>query len=82
MSGNLYMPIVRMEKNIYDTLRRKIKKFTDSELSKPKDQIDHYVTTQSSTSLPNINSNSVDFIFTDPPFGANIMYSETIIYKY
>lgn len=76
MSGNLYMPIVRMEKNIYDTLRRKIKKFTDSELSKPKDQIDHYVTTQSSTSLPNINSNSVDFIFTDPPFGANIMYSE------
>ena len=26
MSGNLYMPIVRMEKNIYDTLRRKIKK--------------------------------------------------------
>ncbi|HEY5593271.1 MAG TPA: DNA methyltransferase [Paludibacter sp.] len=29
-----------------------------------------------SASNLNINSDSVDYIFTDPPFGANIMYSE------
>lgn len=76
MSGNLYMPIVRMEKNIFDSLRRKIKKFQDSEGEKPSAHDNHFVTTQSSNSLSNISSSSVDFIFTDPPFGANIMYSE------
>ena len=30
----------------------------------------------SSNSLSNIGNNSIDYIFTDPPFGANIMYSE------
>ncbi|MCD7835596.1 MAG: site-specific DNA-methyltransferase [Lachnospiraceae bacterium] len=30
----------------------------------------------SSTCLPNIPENSVDYIFTDPPFGANLNYSE------
>ena len=30
----------------------------------------------SSTSLSNIPSNSIDYIFTDPPFGANLNYSE------
>ena len=32
--------------------------------------------TASSTSLGNIPSNSIDYIFTDPPFGANLNYSE------
>lgn len=30
----------------------------------------------SSQSLPNIPDNSIDYIFTDPPFGDNLMYSE------
>ncbi len=34
------------------------------------------VSTQSSTQLKNINDNSIDYIFTDPPFGSNLMYSE------
>ncbi|ASW43371.1 DNA methyltransferase [Clostridium isatidis] len=33
------------------------------------------ISTQSSSNL-NIKKNSVDYIFTDPPFGANLMYSE------
>ncbi len=76
MSGNLYMPIVRMEKNVYDVLKRKLTKFKKSERSKPKSHLQHYVTTQSSTDLGNIENNSVDYIYTDPPFGANIIYSE------
>lgn len=31
---------------------------------------------QSTTCLPNLKDNSIDYLFTDPPFGANIMYSE------
>ena len=34
------------------------------------------ITTQSSTNIPQIPNNSIDYIFTDPPFGANLMYSE------
>ncbi|MCW3102302.1 MAG: hypothetical protein JWO09_742 [Bacteroidetes bacterium] len=30
----------------------------------------------SATDLRNLSSDSIDYIFTDPPFGANIMYSE------
>lgn len=76
MSGNLYMPIVRMEKNIYATLRRKLKKFLLAESEKDKYVGNHFITTQSSTNLDLIKDNSVDYIYNDPPFGANIMYSE------
>ena len=34
------------------------------------------VTTQSATDLANLQSQSVDYVFTDPPFGSNLMYSE------
>ena len=35
------------------------------------------ITTQSSTDLTVIPDECVDYIFVDPPFGANIMYSES-----
>lgn len=34
------------------------------------------VTTQSVTNFKNLIENSIDYIFTDPPFGDNLMYSE------
>jgi 16S rRNA G966 N2-methylase RsmD len=76
MSGNLYMPIVRMEKNVYDSLERKIKKMIDSEAAKPSRGVACAVSAQSSTNLSAIPNNSIDYIYTDPPFGANIIYSE------
>ena len=39
-------------------------------------QIPNCVTTQSITNMANVPSASVDYIFTDPPFGNNINYSE------
>ena len=76
MSGNLYMPIIRMEKNIYDSLERKIKKMIDSEAAKPALGVACAVSAQSSTDLRAIPNSSIDYIYTDPPFGANIIYSE------
>jgi DNA modification methylase/predicted RNA-binding Zn-ribbon protein involved in translation (DUF1610 family) len=34
------------------------------------------ITTQSTTCLPNLPKACIDYIFTDPPFGDNLMYSE------
>jgi DNA modification methylase len=34
------------------------------------------VTTQSTTSLSQVNEGTMDYVFTDPPFGNNIMYSD------
>jgi DNA modification methylase len=34
------------------------------------------ISTQSASDLQNINSDSIDYIFTDPPFGGNLNYSE------
>ena len=34
------------------------------------------ITTQSSSRINNIPQDSIDYIFTDPPFGGNLMYSE------
>lgn len=76
MSGNLYMPIVRMERNIYDSLNRKIGRLLKAEEQKQGLQTDCFVTTQSTTALSQIEDNSIDYIYTDPPFGSNIIYSE------
>ena len=76
MSGNLYMPIVRMEKNIYASLQRKIKKLEGAELSKRNLTALALTSTQSLTSLNSLPPNSIDYVYTDPPFGANIIYSE------
>jgi DNA modification methylase len=76
MSGNLYMPIIRMEKNIYDSLSRKIEKLKSAELKKANLLNNTFISTQSSTALKNIKNNSIDYIYTDPPFGSNIIYSE------
>lgn len=76
MSGNLYMPIVRMEKNPYDVLRRKVAKLTASESAKADADGVAVVSTQSATDLHRIPDNSIDYVYTDPPFGANIIYSE------
>lgn len=76
MSGNLYMPIVRMEKNVYATLRRKLRKLAAVETAKAELAGEVLVSTQSTTDLSAIPAGSIDYVYTDPPFGANIIYSE------
>jgi DNA modification methylase len=76
MSGNLYMPIVRMEKNVYDSLQRKLEKLKAAEKNKRRHASASIVTTQSLTTLSAVPNCSIDYIYTDPPFGANIIYSE------
>jgi len=72
LSGTLYFPHFQAEINIIEIAKGKINSFSKIKLSR----INAIVSLQSSTSLSHILDNTVDYIFTDPPFGSNIMYSE------
>lgn len=70
-SGTYYICSTPQENNPFNQIRRKfqdikkIARLTNTSI----------ISTQSSLTL-NINDNSIDYIFTDPPFGSNLMYSE------
>jgi len=67
----LYVPGIFAERNIFELHRSKLK-----DLSFKGATTRGVVQTGSATHLTNLESNSIDYIFTDPPFGANLMYSE------
>lgn len=74
-SGVLYISNLPVEKNIIDGVRRKIKTLTDSFNLVEKSKSSVQVFNQSSTNL-SVSKNSIDYVFTDPPFGDYIPYSE------
>ena len=75
--NNLYIPSLNREQNPFNVLNRKFKQLFNAEIELNKVvKGNTLVSTQSSTDLLNIPKNSIDYIFVDPPFGANIMYSE------
>ncbi|PKO16711.1 MAG: hypothetical protein CVU39_07760 [Chloroflexi bacterium HGW-Chloroflexi-10] len=76
MSGNLYMPVIRKEQNIFHCLQRRLSKVKSAEVYKQQHSSCVYVGTQSATDLRKIPDSSIDYIYIDPPFGANIIYSE------
>ncbi len=75
MSGNLYMPVVRMEKNVHSVVRRRLALLEKAEAHKASWSTSALAVTQSATGLA-VSSDSVDYVYTDPPFGANMIYSE------
>ncbi|GAB6615155.1 hypothetical protein ABE55_07715 [Bacillus thuringiensis] len=75
--GTLTISDVIQEKNVFDVLLRKIKRVIEAESLKGNNISNNYrISTQSCTDLSNIPENSIDYIFSDPPFGRNLMYSE------
>lgn len=75
VTGTLYIPSLNIEGNVLSSLKNRVKTFNNLRILDKKDQ-NVIISTQSSTDLINIPSNSVDYIFIDPPFGDNINYSE------
>jgi DNA modification methylase len=72
LAGTLYFPFFSAEINIFNLVRDKL-----TAIKRIGNILENaYVSTQSATDLQNIPDNSIDYIFTDPPFGDNIMYSE------
>lgn len=75
LSGTLYLPSLNAEGDVFRMLRGKLIDFCKvfSAISTFKHCIGNNA---SSTDLQNIPENSIDYIFTDPPFGDNLNYSE------
>ncbi len=72
LSGTLYIPYFQAEINILNLLKDKLQAICKAGSS----HTTSCITTQSMNNISNIKCNSIDYIFTDPPFGANLNYSE------
>jgi DNA modification methylase len=80
ISGTYYLPPMVKELNPYEYIKRKLKgsrgmisPLKELEMNIKSEGI---VSTQSSTQLKSIPENSIDYIFTDPPFGSAVNYVE------
>ena len=73
MANTLYIPPMYVENNPIDQFDFQAKKILKAFLSNHTNNIGQI---GSATSLTNLAENTVDYVFVDPPFGANIMYSE------
>lgn len=74
--NNMSIPSISQEYNVIDTIKRKFKDIIKAKSIFEENSSDFLISNQSSTNIKNIKNNSIDYIFLDPPFGSNIMYSE------
>jgi len=75
LNGTLYIPAIPIETPIFVMLLSRISCCQSIEELLPNKGQDNVVMTASACRL-SMQDNTVDYIFIDPPFGANIMYSE------
>lgn len=75
LSGTLYIPSMFEENNLIEAIRSRSKKILKASADLACRDKDYIISTGSITQLP-IQDNCVDYIFTDPPFGNNLIYSE------
>lgn len=69
LTGTLYVPSEIVEQSIFDLYKEKMK-------TEEWNTFGNTISTESSTREGVLPPNTLDYIFVDPPFGANIMYSE------
>jgi DNA modification methylase len=76
LSGTLYVGSLITPPHILKTFQRNAATIADS-LTPPVDPLrGHIISTQDAGHLRQISDSTVDYIFTDPPFGHNFDYSE------
>lgn len=76
LSGTLYVASIITPPNTILTFERNIDFIFEASQHFPKIEGLSTITSQSSINYSNLPSNSIDYIFVDPPFGGNLMYSE------
>jgi len=74
LSGTLYVAPLTAELIATKYMKERIKDL--KRCTQTLEGEDLRISTQSATALKNIKSETVDYIFTDPPFGGNLNYSE------
>lgn len=75
LTGVIYFPSLSVETSIIELLSERLKNVSKA-FSAIEYKTDAIISTQSASDLRNVPNNSIDYIFTDPPFGDNLMYSE------
>ncbi|SIQ53157.1 DNA methyltransferase [Pontibacter lucknowensis] len=73
MKGTIHIPSIPIETSILEQFKSRVKSLINAK--KEINEANGAIQVCSSTNI-GLKDNSVDYIFTDPPFGANIMYSE------
>ncbi|RKY69833.1 MAG: hypothetical protein DRP97_04775 [Candidatus Latescibacterota bacterium] len=76
--GNFHIPPVIKERNVPNSMKRvfsRMLKGLDA-ITREIRSTDIIISTQTATNLSAIPSNSIDYIFTDPPYGAAVQYGE------
>jgi len=73
LPGTLYVCATPVELSVFDGLPRKLRDLKKSLLG---DDIFQNCTSTCSMDAMELRNNSIDYIFVDPPFGANLNYSE------
>ena len=77
LTGTLYIPQLSAEANVLEVMRNKIKQLQRYYRSyRPHRASIPVVTLGSATDLDGIPAGSIDYVFTDPPFGSNIFYAD------
>lgn len=76
LSGTLYVSSLFYEFNVFRLFERKLKATVRLFRSTAAATGNAAVEEGSATDLSDIPSNSVDYVFTDPPFGSNIFYAD------
>lgn len=76
MSGTLYVSSLRYEWNVWSLFERKAKAIIQyySKFPQTKSFVD--TTMADATNLCHVPDASIDFVYMDPPFGANIFYAD------
>ncbi len=80
---NYYIAPVFYEWNIYDLFQRKVTACIKSDNFigyQHKGTTQEYVTA-SAHELRHVSDNSIDYVFTDPPFGSNIFYADMNLFQ-
>ena len=74
LKGTLYISSIPIETSIFEQWSDRLAAITKA-FTSIQSNTSQLITTQSSTLLP-FSSNSLEYIFIDPPFGSNLNYSE------
>lgn len=75
-TANFNVPSVMNEQNVFRAFERKARTISWYFAEAPKNHRELRVSCQSATDLSQLPDRSIDYVFTDPPFGGNINYSE------
>lgn len=76
LSGTLYISSIITPPNPTLTISRNAKFIAEALNNKRFKGSDFCISTNSLSSVKQMNDNTIDYIFTDPPFGGNLNYSE------